>query len=309
MATVSESQSLNEINYRPKSRLGTLAVLVIAFFLFLLAFLRYFPVGSFIRSMADPYLRQANCRASYDDVDIGLLLPRLVVTNVTIPASCLGGTGEPIQLSHLTINYQLINFAPFGLPFRVDTELSGQPLSIHYVLGFGDHMVRLKDQALNLSRLQPILLPQFRLGGTVTVDLTARMDNQAMKSFNLIVASRNFEIPAQTIEALSLNVPNLRINNLKLLAHATGPQRIVVDDFVIGDENSPLLASFKGRVDLQAGNIAFSPLDLRGELAVSEQLRADLGLLDMLLAPYPKTDRHHQIRISGTLASPKGSAP
>ena len=77
----------------------------------------------------------------------------------------------------------------------------------------------------------------------------------------------------------------------------------------MGDTDSPLRANFKGKIDLQEGNIAMSPLDLSGEIAFSENFKNSLPLVSMLFQSFSQKDGFYQIRLGGTLGSPKPSAP
>lgn len=305
MAASAEISSLDNINYKSKVKL--ILYVLIVFFLFVFAFMNFYPIGDKLKVFLKSNLKGTGCNPDFDEIRMEWVLPKVVVSNLVLPASCLGRSGEPLKFSHLTLNYQLINFAPFGLPFRLDTELNGQPLTVYFVQGFGQRLIRLKDQTIALARLQPLMGGNFKLAGNVTVDLNLTLANNVMKGLNLIAESRDLQIPSQSIQGFT--APNLRINTLRIDANSDTPPRVNVDKLILGDAESPLRANFKGRIDLQDGAVAFSPLNLTGEVAFSENFKQQLPLIDMMFQSFTQKDGFYQIRLGGTLGAPKPSAP
>ena len=82
-----------------------------------------------------------------------------------------------------------------------------------------------------------------------------------------------------------------------------------IEKLIMGDTDSPLRANFKGKIDLQDGNTSMSPLDLSGEIAFSENFRQALPLIDMMFQSFNQKDGFYQVRLGGTLGSPKPIAP
>jgi hypothetical protein len=202
-----------------------------------------------------------------------------------------------------TINYNVISFVPFGLPFRIDTTLGKQPISLYYVLGFNSQMIRLKDQTLDLAKLKPLLGENVKLVGKVTVDLNLGMANNALTNLTLKAQSKNLQIPPQNIQGFT--TPPMKLNEFYVEAVSEAAPRIVIEKLIMGDTDSPLRANFKGKIDLQDGNVGMSPLDLSGEIAFSEAFRKSLPLVDMIFQSFTQKDGFYQIRLGGTLGSPK----
>jgi hypothetical protein len=182
--------------------------------------------------------------------------------------------------------------------------MNGQPLEVYFVQGFGKRLVRLKDQAINLPRLAPLMGGKFKLAGNVTVDMSALMtNNNAIQELTLKAQSKDFQIPPQSIEGFT--TPVMKVNDLYIEANTENPPRVTVDKMIIGDTDSPMRANFKGRIDLQQGNMAFSALDLGGEIAFSENFKQTVPLVDLFFQSYPQKDGFYQIRLGGTLGAPK----
>lgn len=303
-ATISEIKSLDEIVYKSKVKL--LLTIILVLFVFVTAFFNSYPVGDKIKTQIRAVLKNSGCNPDFRDIRMEFLLPKIVIDDLSLPASCLGKDGAPLNFNFVKINWHVISFSPFGIPFRVDTELSGKPISVYFVQGLGQQMVRLKDQKLVLPTLEPFL-GKFKMGGSAIVDMSMLMDKAGMKEFSLKAQSHDFVIPGQDIEGFPL--PSLKVNDFYLEAGADAPSKVNVTKLIIGDPNAPVRANFKGRVDLVRGNTGMSPLNLSGEVAFSETLRKQLSWLEMMFESFPQKDGFYQIRLGGTLSSPQRMAP
>jgi type II secretion system protein N len=305
MAIATEIQSLNEIQY--KSKIKVLLLILMVFFLFVFSFLNFYPIGDKIKSVIKTSFNGKGCNPDFDEIHMEWLMPKIIVTNLSIPASCLERAGEPLRFSYLTLNYNIINFMPFGLPFRIDTSFGGQAISLYYVLGFNSQMIRLKDQTLNLTKLQPLFGERFKIAGNITTDLNVSMSKNIINHLDLKAQSKDLQIPPQNIEGFT--TPPLKLNEFYLEAASDTHPRIKIEKLIMGDTDSPLRANFKGKIDLQDGNTSMSPLDLSGEIAFSENFRQALPLIDMMFQSFNQKDGFYQVRLGGTLGSPKPIAP
>src|SRR5690606_768130 len=159
--TPTEVQSMDGIQY--KSRIKGYFYPIIILFVLGIGFLNYFPVSDKVKSVIKTALGPTGCNPDFSQIRFEWLLPKLVIDDLSLPASCLGqGATEPLKLSHVSVNYQLISFSPFGLPFRIDTEFNGQELSFYAVQGISSRLVRLKDQSIALPKLSPLLGENIR---------------------------------------------------------------------------------------------------------------------------------------------------
>ena len=302
MATTSELQSLEDITYKSKLKIWIYPFLIL--FLFVIGFLNFYPIGDQLKSFMKKNLRGTACNPDYDEIRLDWILPKVVISDLKLPASCLGRTGEALKFSHVTINFQFISFSPIGIPFKIDTEMNGQPLSLYFVQGFGKRLVRLKDQSLVLSRLQPLLGPNFKLSGNLIVDFSALIaGNNALEELSVKAQSKDFQIPPQNIQGFT--TPNIKVNDLYLEANSESSSRITVEKLIVGDTESPMRANFRGKIDLQQGNTSFSPIDLSGEIAFTDGFRQTVPLVDLFFQSYPQKDGFYQIRLGGTLGQPR----
>ena len=73
--------------------------------------------------------------------------------------------------------------------------------------------------------------------------------------------------------------------------------------------HNPFTDHFKGRIDLQSGNIAMSPLNLTGEIAFSEALREQMAWLPVMFEQFTQKDGFYQVKLGGTLGAPNPMGP
>lgn len=305
MATSTEIQSLNDIQYKIKIKLLLLLILTVIIFSF--TFLSFYPIGEKFKAQLKSHLSGTTCNPDFSEIRMEWFLPKIIISDLTLPASCLNKSGNPVKFNFVTINWNIINFSPMGLPFHLETEINGQPLEIYYVLGINEQLVRLKDQTLVLSRLESLMNENFKLQGSVTVDMSLLLSSNLIKNLELKSVSKDLQIPSQNIQGFTL--PPLKVNDFYLEANSTNHPRISIDKLIVGDPESPMRANFKGHIDIQEGNMAFSPIDLSGEIAFSENFKQTIPLVDMLFQSFTQKDGFYQVRLGGTLGAPKPSAP
>lgn len=295
-----EIQSLEKINYQFKIKkylfLGSLP------FIFIFAFISHYPISGKVNDLIQSNLRATGCPATFTDIKFEFFLPKIVIADLNLPRRCTGGS-EDLFFKTVTLNYHLISFSPFGLPFRVDTRLYGQDIALHYVLGLGKQSVRLKDQKLDLAKLSP-LLPQLKLKGSMTVDMRTILEGNAINQLTLKASSENFEIPAQNIQGFAL--PNLNVKDIFIDAETQDNNQLQIKKLIIGGANqdSPIRANINGNINLSQNNILNSSLNLASEINFSNELKEAIPLLEMMLENYAIKDGFYQIKIGGTVGAP-----
>ena len=120
-------------------------------------------------------------------------------------------------------------------------------------------------------------------------------------------SSTDFQLPSQNIQGF--NTPNVKLNELYLEALSENSSTVKIDKFIVGDPDSPIRANLKGRIDLQQGNMAFSNIDLKGEISFTENFKQTVPLVDLFFQNFSQKDGFYQIRIGGNLGEPKLMTP
>ena len=300
MAVASEIHSLEEVNY--KSRIKPFFFGVILVFILFASFVSYYPFGDKVKEQIKK-VTAASCPFDYQDVSFELLLPKMVINDVTIPASCLGKTGAPIRLDFLNIGFRLISFAPFGIPFKIETLYNRQPIELYYVLGPGGQTIRMIDQRLVLSRLEN-LMGNFKLAGSVVVDVLVQMNmSQKLTALDIKAESKDFKIPAQTVMQ-NFNLPALTVRRFNLETNSDNFPKLRVEKFILGDPDSPVRMDLKGFVNIVEPTDA-SPMKLDGELAFSEQFKQNFPVTFIVNESYTVKDGFYQVTLGGTFGAPQ----
>jgi len=304
MASMTEIRSLDEINYKLKIKIPI--IIGITLLVFIGAFSLSYPINEKLKTYIKSQLKVSGCQIEFNEIGAEIFLPKIVVSDISIPANCLGRTGENLKLNYLKINWHIIHFFPFGIPLRLDTEYSGQPISLYFVQGINQQLIRLKDQKFALHRFDNVI-GKFKLSGNMTVDLNLLSSEKKIKNLSIKAVSSDFAIPSQNLEGFTL--PNLKIKDFYLEANSENHPKIQIDKLIIGNTQSPIRANFKGKLDYIKENISFSPLNLNGEIAFSSQLMESIPLLEIIFQSFNQKDGFYQIRLGGTLGSPKPLSP
>ena len=97
-AAISELSSLETINY--KSRIKVFLYAIIAFILFIMAFFNFYPVGDKLKGILRTKLSGSACNPDFDQLRMEWLLPKIIVSDLNLPAGCFNRMGDPIKLSH-----------------------------------------------------------------------------------------------------------------------------------------------------------------------------------------------------------------
>ncbi len=294
-----EVKSLDEINYSSKVKwfLMTIACL----FLFVMSFITFYPIGDKIKEQIKTHLANVpGCKPDFEQIRVEWFLPKIVISDLIVPSACLNKVGEPLKFRHLTLNFNLLSFKPFGPLFKLSTDFSGQPLEVYYAVGFGGQLIRLDQQKLHLTRLSPLISENFKMQGDITLDAKIIMDKSVLKDVKVYARSRNFVIPPQNIQGFSLNF--LKVNDFSLKANQEeGTERLMIEEMILGDANSPVRAKFSGPIQVNQKMMAFSSLNIKGEVFFSDQFKQENPWIDLVTGPYSQKDGFYQVKLGGTL--------
>lgn len=286
---------------KPKWWLYTIAV-------FFAAFAMYFPVASKMESNVRSALGSLpGCPIAYDSMSFDFFLPKLVVKNLNAPASCFDQAGPPLTVDEARLYVRGISFSPFGPNFRLETQLFGNPLEALISVGLGGASVNMKDASVELSKISPMLPAGLNLAGKANIDLLANVAQEGVKNLDLRLTSKNLVLPAQSIQAFAFSRMNL--NNLLLKAEMGSDGKLNVEEFILGDDASPIRANFSGDITLVKQNPQLSRLNLAGEVSFSEDFLSQYSIVEMLMNQFDKKDGFYQVQLRGTIGNPAPSSP
>lgn len=295
--------SRSHINYQ-FPELTKAKIILVSFLCFVLGFFIYFPISEKINDGIKKALYAIpGCSISYESLNFEFFLPKILVKEAKIPQTCLGQYGEPIALKQLRLNFQGPAFSPFGFKFRIDTQVEKMPLQVHIATGlFGEQVIRIEKNKIDLEALKPFI-PNVELKGIVTTDLYARIDGKNFKELKLLLKSQDFVLPSQSISAFKL--PTIPLNLFSLKAELNSTNKLQVLEFFMGDTEAPVRAKFQGPITLNQNNIMMSSLDLKGEVAFSDNFLEKFAIIKMFMDRFTKKDQFYQLQVKGALGAPQ----
>jgi len=300
MTSTSELKTLDEINYSAKSKI--LFYFVLPLIILSFSFFINFPISDKIQSLLKNKSALASCPINFKSIHFEFFLPKAVITDIKIPGNCLGEAREDVILNSVNIEWRLINFFPFGIPFKISTQLMSQNIDFFVIQTPATMHIRMIDQILDLKRIESIL-GNYKLSGQVTTNLNATFSNNKISDFDLKISSKNFSVPSQTLE--DFKIPELKIEDFYLEAKSSSDKKINVEKLFLGSTTSPIRANFKGHLNISNQNIKFSPILLIGEVSFSTFLKSQIPLIDLLFQSFNQKDGFYQIKLGGTLGAPK----
>ena len=243
----------------------------------------------------------SRCPIGIDSYAVNLFpLPHLEIVNMTIPNRCLGAglgaTSIPLSKAY----FRGPSLFPLGVSFKIETEFNKNPINLYTTAGFGHYVFELKENKLSLDKLSPFI-PKITLAGEVLADIHVEIEDSNLTVLNVKLQSDSFVFPSQEIE--SFLIKRMNIKNLFLTAVTEG-NKVKITQLIVGNEDSPIRADFKGSVNLNNRNMRASTLDLKGELAFSKEMLDEMFLIKNYMNQFDQKDNFYQLKVQGPLTRP-----
>ena len=247
------------------------------------------------------------CSISFDKINFHFFLPKVIVSNVNVPGSCYStASADPLRLEEIRLNFRGISFAPLGPHFKLETEVLGNPLDAYLTFGIFSHAINIKENKIDLSKLSP-LFPQVKVKGEIELNALVSFSAKNIGEMKIAATSKNLTVPGQKI--FGFTMPLLSIGDFLLKGTMNTKNILKVEDFILGDTESPIRSNFKGKATVNTRNIKSTRLDLKGEVSFSDKLLQDIPLIEMAMQQFDKKDKFYQIGITGQLAHPTVKSP
>lgn len=303
----SSSSRLPEVDYTlPKMSKKRWVVLLLCSFIFgcFVAFPFFQSVENKLKALLATI---PGCSISFSKLDYEIFLPKLIMKDVTVPSRCLKlDSAEPVQISEIRLNFRLISFAPFGPHFKLETEIFKNPISAYLTFSLFNHAINIKENIIDLAKVSP-LIPNVDLKGKVTINSFVEFNSKNISKLKLVASSKDLIIPGQRI--MGFTIFPLAIKNFLVKGQMDDKGKFNLEDFILGDTESPIRSNFKGKIDLKPSNISLSKLDLKGEVFFSDEFLEKLALIKMAMAQYTQKDKFYQLEISGQMGRPQVKSP
>jgi hypothetical protein len=281
------------------------AVLIFCFTLF-----SYFPVSEKAKMMIKEQVTSMRaCPLKYDELKSELFMPKFIMTNISIPARCFNPenfNGPSVKLKEVILHARGLSFSPFGPHFLLETELQNNKIEAYFTVGLGGLSLNIRENILDTSIIS-LFAPDIKLIGKIKTDLLVHLTKEGViKDLKLNIRSNDFVVPPQKIKSFVL--PNLQFNDF-LIQAVSEDKKLIVKNIILGDNDSPVRANFKGHINMAPSGFMRSTLDLAGELRLSKELLKNYSFLTIPLAQFNKKDDFYQISIKGPITRPIPSSP
>lgn len=227
-------------------------------------------------------------------------LPHLALSNMSVPNRCLSGGPGNLLIPDLKAYFRGPSLFPLGASFKIETAINQNPIEAFTTAGFNHYVISLKENKISLDKMAQFI-PQVQLAGDMIVDAHIEIEKNAISVLNLKVQSKNFAVPSQEIQGFVLQ--RLNIKNLFITA-VTENRTLNLNQFIVGDEASPVRSEFKGKVILNRTNLKSSTLNLTGQVAVSDKMLEENFILKSYLSQFDKKDNFYQLKITGPMMRP-----
>ena len=302
---MSNIDQLNDIDYElpPKGKskwiLGSLALFIITLFL-------YFPISNKIKRTIKKQLTSIpGCPLNYDDVSFELFLPKVVIKDLNIPSKCFGNQASfPLKLQRTLLHFRFFSLSPFGLHFMLETKLINENFAAYLTVGLQSIAVNIRDNQIDMKVLS-LLLPDLKMKGKVKIDTLLKLDNGELIDLKLNLRSKNLVIPPQKVKSFVLS--KIELNDFLLKAKME-TSKLLIQDIILGDMNSPIRSSFKGHINLSTKDIKRSTIDLKGEVKFSNSFIEKYGIIKLFMSKFDKKDEFYQVQLKGPITNPTTSS-
>jgi hypothetical protein len=268
-------------------------------FLFLLAFFIHFPIQRQLEGLIKTQMASIpGCSMSFERLRIEFFLPKIVLTEMRIPGSCMGST-QGIKLPYINLYFRGPSFSPLGFAFKASTEIKKQSLGIYFATGIARQVIRVDEENFDLSALNKLTSLAPKLSGKSNIDALISIQGNRLDELKLSVESKDLSVPSQAMSDIKL--PKLEIGDFSLKVESLDGKKVDIKEFIIGGVNSSIRGRFTGQITLSSGAIAFSPASIKGEANFSEELIQSFPILNLMLPQFTQQNNFYQIQLSGTL--------
>jgi len=301
-------ETISHIPYGIKSLLKWF-IPILTIPLFLYGFLSLFPVEQRIETLLKSALsKDKKCPIHFNSFKTKLFFPGAILKDIIIPSSCFDAPKD-LKIPQAEITWRGLSFKPFGLSFRANMDVLSSSLEARLIVGLKGQQINISDQEVDLSKLLVYLPIKLKMQGRVTLNSLAYIEKQKLSRIVIQATSNNLDFPPQDVRFPNINIPlNMpRIFAQNLNFHAQLVSDILdIREFTLGNNQSPLRAKVnKGSIKINKNNSNLSRLNIQSEVYLDPKDKTLSDIASFAFSQFDKKDNFYQIRIGGTVGSPK----
>jgi hypothetical protein len=275
--------------------------------LFIVALFLYFPMFTIIEDKVKSTLTRlpGGCSVVYKDSSFSFFFPTLTLNDLDISQRCTGGRSA-IKMSKVDIGLSGMSFSPLAPSLHIEPKMPGNRLNIWLAPGLSETSVRLEKTIVSLNDLNKYFNIPLQLEGQAIIDGVTKISGRNLSRLKLLIKSKNLNMPSQMIMNM-LQIQQINAGNFLLKASINDGKTLNINELIIGDIGATIRANFKGVIKLDQRNIMNSKLDLKGEIALSDEFLNSNPLFKIALGQFDKKDNFYQIYLRGNFYRPQPS--
>lgn len=299
------SSKTHEIDYSlPK--IGVFKWLLYLGFTFFLALLLYFPFLKVVQSQIQAALSTIpGCSIKTSQINFNFIPPSINIPKTNIPKRCFNQFGDDLIIKNTNLFFRGFTFDPIGPHFKLETNILNNNINALVTTGLDTIKINIHDNKINLNTLQKDF-KALKLEGKVNLNTTATLADGNLKDLKLSLRSKSFGIASQNLSGFKLG--NMPLRTLGILAQMNNG-KINVKQLILGDKEAPIRANFKGNVRPNSKFFMSSLVDIKGEVAFSNQFINEYSFINMIMGKFDKKDNFYQIQITGNLNGLQFNSP
>jgi type II secretion system protein N len=301
--TVNTPRAIEESDY-PSIPLARKKIIAVFIGLSLLSFIYAFPFNQKLENIIRNSVRiAAGCNLNFKELKFEFLLPKIVINDLNLPSSCIGGDSSSLNFKQLRLYFRGPSFSPLGIALKLETQFLKTDVNVYLALGLNSQTIKLEQQFINFAQLSEFI-PEVKINGQLELNGVVKLHKNNLEQISGYIRSQDVIFPPQNIQGF--NTPELSPRNfiVKLETDVNNSEHVNIQEFIIGDQSANIRAKFNGKIFLNNRSLAYSRLDLKGEFALSPDIIKEFAIIESLLSSYNKTDEFYQVQIIGTLNSP-----
>ncbi len=292
----------NEIleNIYGKRNIPYAKITILSIFLIILGFAANFPVKEIITTQVSKALQSnPSCPIMYDKIDVSFFLPKVTLKQPIISGRCFNNPTESLKLKNIKLSFVGPGFSPMGLKFHALVKAGKTNINLYPTISFGTQFLRIDKTAIDSSLINKITGINNLFQGKFNLTSLLNLSSTGLEDGKLIIKSKNLKVPSQKIH--DFNVPELSIGNFLLKAILKDKKLMEINELIIGNENSPIIASFKGSLKVNKYNFTFSVIDIIGEVKFSQKFLSDFSIIGLFLPAKKPENGFYKLKVKGPL--------
>lgn len=244
-----------------------------------------------------------NCPIQYEDLNVGLFLPKIGLSDAKVPGSCFQSRGSSLKLDSVNLTLSGLSFYPFGLKF--DGIAFGDQIDFQSTLSLGlpSPMFKIHNSKMDMRIINTLAARPNLLKGSLLIEAQGKLEGANIQQMNMVLQAKNLSMPPQSINGLK--IPSLNFGQAAGKLRISDQNQLNLDEFVLGNDNSPIVGKLNGQVRLNQSNINASQLDLTAHLKFAPEFIENFPILNFFLNNKEQTeDGFYRIQLTGQLGSP-----